>query len=146
MSEPILGNMAFRVLTQPSSCLVQLKLFKTYLITWLDLIRQDNVRRHHWPIWRVVKLFLGADNIVCAVDVKLPDGSIVKRSANKLHFMETFEPDGLEESCEYNSDLDIPNIQIPSSDFVTQSFSDDNVNTSNLDVPFVSDPLDTQNC
>ena len=112
----------------------------------LVLVRQDNLRRLHWPIGRIVKTLPGADNIVRAIDVKMPDGTIVRRSVNKLHFMETFEPDNVEESCEKDSDdPDISNVQTPSSDFVAQANSD-NVNNSFLDIPFDSEPLDTQNC
>ena len=79
----------------------------------LVLVHQENIRHLHWPIERIIKCYLGADGIVRAVDVKLTDGSILKRSINNLHHMETFEADSLDEDSEEYSDLDRSNSQTP---------------------------------
>ena len=61
----------------------------------LVLLRQDNVRRLFWPLGRVIKLYPGRDHIIRAVDVKLQDGTILKRSVQMLHHVETFEADDI---------------------------------------------------
>ena len=59
----------------------------------LVLIKQDNVKRLFWPLGRIVKLYPGKDHIIRAVDVKLQDGTVLKRSVQMLHHVETFEAD-----------------------------------------------------
>ena len=61
----------------------------------LVLLRQDNVRRLFWPLGRIVKVYPGKDKIIRAVDVKMQDGTILKRSVQMLHHVETFEADDI---------------------------------------------------
>ena len=64
----------------------------------LVLLRQDNVRRLFWPLGRIVQLYPGKDHIIRAVDVKMQDGTILKRSVQMLHRLETFEADDIIDS------------------------------------------------
>ena len=101
----------------------------------LVLLRQDNVRRLFWPLGRIVKLYPGRDHIIRAVDVKLQDGTILKRSVQMLHHVETFEADDIIdsdlESAESASETSyhVPNV-------IDNEFSDSGIPISELN----SDP------
>ena len=68
----------------------------------LVLLRQDNVRRLFWPLGRITRLYPGKDHVVRSVDVKMQDGTILKRSVQMLHHVETFESDDTIE-CDFES-------------------------------------------
>ena len=57
------------------------------------LLRQDNIKRVHWPLGRIVKIFPGRDNVIRTVEIKMADNTILKRSVQMLHRLETFEDD-----------------------------------------------------
>ena len=59
----------------------------------LVLIRQENIRRVYWPLGRIVNIFPGRDGVIRAVEIKMTDNTILKRSVQMLHRLETFEAD-----------------------------------------------------
>ena len=59
----------------------------------LVLIRHDNLRRVNWPLGRILRIFPGRDGVVRAVEIKMTDNTILKRSVQMLHRLETYEAD-----------------------------------------------------
>ena len=53
----------------------------------LVLVHDPNVSRLKWPLAKVVKTFLGSDNIVRSVELKTQNGKLL-RSVQGLHFLE----------------------------------------------------------
>ena len=57
----------------------------------LVLVREDNVKRMHWPIGKVKKVFPGRDGVVRSVELQTAKGHLL-RSIQRLHQLEIAEP------------------------------------------------------
>ena len=47
----------------------------------LILLKNDDATRSHWPLGRIVKTFLGDDGRVRTVEVKTPNGTLMRPAA-----------------------------------------------------------------
>ncbi|KAH1021518.1 hypothetical protein HUJ04_011023 [Dendroctonus ponderosae] len=50
----------------------------------LVILMEDNTPPLKWPLARVIELYPGTDNIVRVVSVRLPNGTIVRRTLSKI--------------------------------------------------------------
>lgn len=48
------------------------------------VLRDDNIGKNDWKLARVEKVYLGKDDLIRVVDLRIPFGSIIRRHLNKI--------------------------------------------------------------